>query len=121
MATRKITNTEENPPNTIEFIDGELFVFGKQIRAHSEMPWLFCATDLHKACEFFIRRAAVRKCEDPEVKFVSKRPANWIQYNLNDDDSIADIADITRKRIKERGAYLGLKPVSKKSNATAVA
>lgn len=111
----------ESPPSTIEFIDGELFVFGKQIRAHSEMPWLFCATDLHKACEFFIKRAATRKGEDPEVKFVSKRPANWIQYNLNDGDSIADIAEITRKRIKERGAYLGLKPISKKSNASTLA
>ena len=121
MSDNKNTSTAEAPPSTIEFIDGELFVFGKQIRAHSEMPWLFCATDLHKACEFFIKRAAVRKGEDAEVKFVSKRPANWIQYNLNDEDSVADIAEVTRKRIKERGAYLGLKPVSKKSNASALA
>ena len=121
MSKSKITNPEENPPNTIEFLDGELFVFGKQIRAHSEMPWLFCATDLHKACEFFIKRAAVRKGEDPEVKFTSKRPVSWVSRHLADEDSVADIADITRKRIKERGAYLGLKPISKKSNATAVA
>ena len=121
MATRKVTNTEENPPNTIEFIDGELFVFGKQIRAHSEMPWLFCATDLHKACEFFIRRAAVNKGKDPDTKFSSLRPSNWINRNLVDEDTISEIADITRQRIRERGAYLGIKPISKKSNATAVA
>ena len=118
MATRKITSTEENPPNTIEFIDGELFVFGKQIRAHSEMPWLFCATDLHKACEFFIRRAAVNKGKDSDSAFKSKRPVAWVQWNLADDeDTISEIADITRQRIRERGAYLGIKATSKKSNA----
>ena len=111
----------EAPPSTIEFIDGELFVFGKQIRAHSEMPWLFCATDLHKACAFFIKRAAVKKGEDPDVKFTSKRPVSWVSRHLVDEDMISEIADITRQRIEERGAYLGLKPVSKKSNATAVA
>ena len=118
MSTRKITSPEENPPSTIEFIDGELFVFGKQIRAHSEMPWLFSATDLHKACEFFIRRAAVNKGKDPDSAFKSKRPVAWVQWNLADDeDTISEIADITRQRVTERGAYLGLKPVSKKSNA----
>lgn len=117
----KETTVEESPPSTIEFIDGELFVFGKQIRAHQEMPWLFCATDLHKACAFFIKRAAVNKGEDPDVKFTSRRPANWIHRNLNDEESISCIAEITRQRIRERGAYLGLKQSSKKSNATAVA
>ena len=111
----------EAPPSTIEFIDGELFVFGKQIRAHSEMPWLFCATDLHKACEFFIKRAAVNKGKDPDTKFSSLRPSNWINRNLVDEDTISEIADITRQRIRERGAYLGIKATSKKSNATAVA
>lgn len=114
----KETTVEESPPSTIEFINGELFVFGKQIRAHEEMPWLFCATDLHKACAFFIKRAAVKKGEDPDVKFTSKRPVAWVQWNLADDeDTISEIADITRHRIRERGAYLGLKPISKKSNA----
>ena len=121
MSESKNASTAEAPPSTIEFIDGELFVFGKQIRAHSEMPWLFCATDLHKACEFFIKRAATRKGEDPESKFTSKRPVSWVSRHLVDEDTISEIADITRQRIKERGAYLGLKPVSKKSNATAVA
>jgi hypothetical protein len=115
----KETTVEESPPSTIEFINGELFVFGKQIRAHEEMPWLFCATDLHKACAFFIKRAAVKKGEDPDVKFTSKRPVSWISRHLVDEEIIAGIAEITRQRIRERGAYLGIKPISKKSNATA--
>ena len=105
------------PPNTIEFVSGELFVFGKQIRTHQEMPWLFCATDLHKACEFFIRRAAAKKNKNPDSSFKSKRPAAWVQWNLNDDDTYESVALITRQRIKERGAYLGLKTTNNKSNA----
>jgi very-short-patch-repair endonuclease len=115
MSDSKNSSTADAPPNTIEFIDGELFVFGKQIRAHQEMPWLFCATDLHKACEFFIRRAAVNKGKDSDSAFKSKRPVSWIHRNLNDEESISCIAEITRQRIRERGAYLGLKQSSKKS------
>ena len=56
--------------------------------------------------------------KDSDSAFKSKRPVAWVQWNLADDeDTISEIADITRQRIRERGAYLGIKPISKKSNA----
>ena len=37
---------------------GELYVFGKLISRHPEMPWLFSITDVYKACEIPLKREA---------------------------------------------------------------
>ena len=46
---------------------GELYVLGKLISRHPEMPWLFSITDVYKACEKPLKQEAVKYGKDPEV------------------------------------------------------
>ena len=85
---------------------GELYVFGKLISRHPEMPWLFSITDVYKACEVPLKREAKKYGKDPEVTYVGKKPANWL--NKNSRDSLLDaIAKDLRKHLKKYGIGCG--------------
>ena len=95
---------------------GELYVFGKLISRHPEMPWLFSITDVYKACEVPLKREAKKYGKDPEAVFTAKRPGPWIQNNLvlNRTDAVAGRL---RRRIKKYGVDCGFQ----KSNAVLTA
>ena len=95
---------------------GELYVFGKLISRHPEMPWLFSITEVYKACEIPLKREAKKYDKDPEAVFTAKRPGPWIQNNLvlNRTDAVAGRL---RRRIKKYGVDCGFQ----KSNAVKTA
>jgi hypothetical protein len=100
----------------IQVANQELYVFGKLISRHPEMPWLFSITDVYKACEKPIKGEAVKYGKDPEVTFTSKRPANWLAKNSKA-ETIDAVASKLRKRLKKYGVDCGLR----KSNAAKIA
>ena len=95
---------------------GELYVFGKLISRHPEMPWLFSITDVYKACEKPIKGEAKKYGKDPEVTYSSKRPGAWLQWNVTE-SRIDSAASKIRRRIKKYGVDCGFQ----KSNASALA
>ena len=106
----------------VEFRNGELFLFGNKVNRHSEMPWLFSATDMHKACKSPIHSSAKKKGKEPSVYFHSKQPSQWLKRNLlNDEERIAKVAGRLREKIKEYGPGMGLVEMDKESKLTAVA
>lgn len=85
---------------------GELYVFGKLISRHPDFPWLFSITDVYKACELPLKREAKKYGKDPEVTYVGKKPANW----LNKNSSVATISAVAkevRSRAKLHGTSSG--------------
>ncbi len=100
----------------IQVVNQELYVLGKLISRHPEMPWLFSITDVYKACEVPLKKEAVKYGKDPEVTYASKRPVNWLFKNSKD-ETIDAVAGRLRKRIKKYGVDCGFQ----KSNATLVA
>ena len=85
---------------------GELYVFGKQISRHPELPWLFSITDVYKACENPLKREAVKYGKNPEVTYKSKRPTNWLSWNSGE-ARIDAVASKLRRRIKKYGVNCG--------------
>ena len=61
---------------------GELYVFGKLISRHPEMPWLFSITDVYKACEKPIRKEALRKGKTPDTFFKTRAPGQYIRQTI---------------------------------------
>jgi hypothetical protein len=105
----------------VEFRNGELFLFNNKVNRHAEMPWLFSATDMHKACRGPIQKSAQKKGKDPEQYFESKKPAQWLRFNLlNDEERIAKVAGRLREKIKEYGPGMGLVELDKKSKVSAL-
>ena len=105
----------------VEFRNGELYLFDSLVKRHTEMPWLFSATDMHKACKSPIHSSAKKKGKAPEVYFESKKPAQWLKRNLlNDEERIAKVASRLREKIKEYGPGMGLVELDRKSKLTAV-
>lgn len=100
----------------IQVVNQELYVLGKLISRHPEMPWLFSITDVYKACEKPLKQEAVKYGKDPEVTYKSKRPANWLAKNSKD-QTIDAVAGRLRKRINKYGVDCGFQ----KSNAILVA
>ena len=84
---------------------GELYLLGKLISRHPEMPWLFSITDVYRACEKSIKREAVRKGKSPETYFLSKRPSQWIR--IKDEHGIQKSSASTRKRLNRYGITCG--------------
>lgn len=85
---------------------GELYVFGKLISRHPELPWLFSITDVYKACEKAIKIDAKKYGKDVEKTYKSKRPGAWLQWNTKD-ERINNIASKLRKRINKYGIDCG--------------
>ena len=105
----------------VEFRNGELYLFDSLVKRHTEMPWLFSATDMHKACKSPIHSAAKKKGKVPEVYFESKKPAQWLRFNLlNDEERIAKVAGRLREKIKEYGPGMGLVELDRKSKVSAL-
>ena len=98
----------------IQVVNQELYVLGKLISRHPEMPWLFSITDVYKACEVPLKKEAVKYGKDPEVTYASKRPVNWLFKNSKD-ETLDAVAGRLRKRLKKYGMDCGFQ----KSNATA--
>ena len=94
---------------------GELYVFGKLISRHPELPWLFSITDVYKACEIPLKREAKKYGKDIEVTYKSKAPAQYLKRNTSD-ERIDAVAGRLRKRIKKYGVDCGFQ----KTNVTAV-
>ena len=97
---------------------GELYVFGKLISRHPEMPWLFSITDVYKACEVPLKREAKKYGKDPEKVFTSKRPSPWVQNNIVD-ETVDAVAGRLRKRIKKYGVNCGFSIVNTEAVITA--
>ncbi len=95
---------------------GELYVFGKLISRHPEMPWLFSITDVYKACEVPLKREAVKYGKDPEAVFTAKRPGEWLRWNVAE-SRIDSAASKIRRRVKKYGVDCGFQ----KSTASALA
>ena len=105
----------------VEFRNGELFLFGNKVNRHSEMPWLFSATDMHKACRGPIQKSAQKKGKEPSIYFQSKQPVQWLRFNLLDDEErIAKVAGRLREKIKEYGPGMGLVEMDRKSKLSAL-
>ncbi len=85
---------------------GELYVFGKLISRHQEMPWLFSITDVYKACEVPLKREAVKYGKDPEVTYKSKQPNTWLAKNTKE-SRLDAVAHEVRRRIKKYGVNCG--------------
>ncbi len=92
----------------IQVVEQELYVFGKLISRHPEMPWLFSITDVYKACEVPLRREAVKYGKDTEVTYKSKRPGAWLQWNTSK-TRIDSAASKIRRRIKKYGIDCGFR------------
>ena len=90
----------------IQVVNQELYVFGKLISRHPEMPWLFSITDVYKACEIPLKREAKKYGKDPEKTYKSKRPGAWMQGNLSE-SRIDSAASKLRKRISKYGIDCG--------------
>jgi phage terminase Nu1 subunit (DNA packaging protein) len=84
---------------------GELYLLGKLISRHTELPWLFSITDVYKACEKSIKREAVRKGKKPETYFKTRAPGQWLR--TKDEDGIKRSASATRKRLIKYGINCG--------------
>ena len=84
---------------------GELYVFGKLISRHHEMPWLFSITDVYKACEKPIKKEALRKGKNSDTFFATRAPSQWLR--TKDEEGIKRSAIATRKRISKHGVYCG--------------
>ena len=105
----------------VEFRNGELYLFDSLVKRHTEMPWLFSATDMHKACRGPIHSAAKKKGKEPSVYFHSKQPSQWLRFNLlNDEERIAKVAGRLREKIKEYGPGMGLVEMDRKSKLSAL-
>ena len=89
---------------------GELYVFGKLISRHPEMPWLFSITDVYKACEKPIRKEALRKGKTPDTFFKTRAPGQWLR--TKDEEGIKRSALATRKRLLKHGISCGFGPES---------
>lgn len=89
---------------------GELYIFGKIINRHPEMPWLFSITDVYKACEKPIKKEAVRKEKNPNTYFVNRRPSQWLRSK--DEDGIKRSARNVRQRIAKYGINCGFSNTS---------
>ena len=85
---------------------GELYVFGKLISRHPEMPWLFSITDVYKACEVPLKREAKKYGKDPETYFDNKQPNSWSRFNLTVSYLDATAKEL-RKRIRKHGVTCG--------------
>ena len=90
----------------IQVVNQELYVLGKLISRHPEMPWLFSITDVYKACEKPLKKEAVKYGKDPEVTYASKRPRDWLKRNSKD-DAVDAVASRLRKRINKYGTGCG--------------
>jgi very-short-patch-repair endonuclease len=86
----------------IQVYNQELYVFGKLISRHPEMPWLFSITDVYKACEKPIKGEAKKYGKDPEAVFTAKRPGEWMKRNVTE-SRIDSAASKLRKRISKYG------------------
>ena len=105
----------------VEFRNSELYLFDSLVKRHTEMPWLFSATDMHKACKSPIHSAAKKKGKEPSVYFQSKQPVQWLRFNLlNDEERIAKVAGRLREKIKEYGPGMGLVELDRKSKLSAL-
>lgn len=89
---------------------GELYIFGKIINRHPEMPWLFSITDVYKACEKPIKKEAVRKEKNPNTYFVNRRPSQWLRSK--DEDGIKRSARNVRQRLAKYGINCGFSNTS---------
>ena len=95
-----------NKVQMIQVANQELYVFGKLISRHPEMPWLFSITDVYKACEKPIKNEAKKYGKDPEVTYKSKRPGVWTQCNTGQ-EVVEATASKLRKRIVKYGINCG--------------
>ena len=98
---------------------GELYVFGKLISRHPEMPWLFNITDVYKACEVPLTREAKKYGKDHEVYFDSKQPVSWVKRNTHE-YTIEATAKELKKRMRKYGVTCGFGLEGLESNLTAV-
>ena len=98
---------------------GELYVFGKLISRHPEMPWLFSITDVYKACEVPLKREAKKYGKDPEAMFTAKRPGEWLRWNVTE-SRIDSAASKIRRRINKYGVDCGFGSSKSQSRMTAV-
>lgn len=89
---------------------GELYVFGKLISRHPEMPWLFSITDVYKACEKPIKKEAIRKGKKPDIFFKTRAPGQWLR--TKDEGGVKLSALATRKRLLKHGISCGFGPES---------
>ena len=94
----------------IQVVEQELYVFGKLISRHPEMPWLFSITDVYKACEKPIRKEALRKGKTPDTFFKTRAPGQWLR--TKDEEGIKRSALATRKRLLKHGISCGFGPES---------
>ena len=90
----------------IQVVNRELYVLGKLISRHPELPWLFSITDVYKACEVPLKREAKKYGKDPEKTYKSKRPTNWLSWNSSE-ERIDSVANKLRKRIQKHGTGCG--------------
>ena len=102
----------------IQVVNQELYVLGKLISRHPEMPWLFSITDVYKACEVPLKKEAVKYGKDPEKAFKSKRPSPWVQNNVVD-ETVDAVSGRLRKRIKKYGVSCGFSVVNTETVITA--
>ena len=106
-----------NKVQMIQVVNQELYVFGKIISRHPEMPWLFSITDVYKACEIPLKREAKKYGKDPLITFVSKRPNTWLAKNTKE-QRIDAVAHEVRRRIKKYGVNCGF--ARRKTDVTTV-
>ena len=102
----------------IQVVNQELYVLGKLISRHPEMPWLFSITDVYKACEKPLKKEAVKYGKDPESVFIAKRPGEWLRWNVTE-SRIDSAASKIRRRIKKYGVDCGFRKTLE-SKGTAV-
>ena len=95
-----------NKVQMIQVLNQELYVFGKLISRHPELPWLFSITDVYKACEIPLKREAKNYGKDPEVTYKSKQPNTWLAKNTKE-PRIDAVAHEVRRRIKRYGIDCG--------------
>ena len=100
----------------IQVVEQELYVFGKLISRHPEMPWLFSITDVYKACEKPIKGEAKKYGKDPEVTYKSKRPGAWLQWNTSE-NRVDSAANKIRRRINKYGVDCGFRNTLDSSTA----